>query len=649
MAGLCGYIHFGGEPADPGLISRMANAAAHRGPDGLRVETQGEGGFAHLALHATRARQKPQPVWSQDGQTCLVADIRLDNRHDLISQLATRGLVEVGNGGPCDAEVLLAAYLLWKEGCVERLLGDFAFVVWDRRAHRVLCARDPIGLKSFHYARAGEIFCFASEAQQILAHTAFPRRLDELSVALYLTGWPPESQSTFFEGIHRLPPAHLLVVTREKARLVRYWNPPVTVSEPRTDSAERFLETLRQSVTDRLETNGESVGIALSGGLDSSTLAALAGQATKMVGSPRLLGCSFVFETLKECDERPYIVPFAAANGLDVTFIDAEKHWLLSRPDLYAPSLESPFLSWQSCHEALLQTLRRRGGKVLLTGHGADDLLRGSAWIFLDRVCRGDFTAVLDLIRTARHQGRKVAGSLYHHLFRPLLPKGLIRAFHRNLDPTPGLPAWINKRIARRTDLVERVRARRSPGTLGHKAPHEIRQVALDIAAYQTVVDWYDRNASRAGIEARHPFLDKRLFELVLSLSPEDLYSPGVYKALLRRATAGVLPEALRQRPGKTRMGKFIDYSLLGRASGQVEDLFSAPRSEDLGFAERGALQAAYRQYQSGRKGPYQTLWFAVTLEIWLRAHFSTGEAEFLPWRGTGARNIGARSSKLLS
>jgi asparagine synthase (glutamine-hydrolysing) len=647
MSGLCGYVHFGGEPADLDRVSRMAKAASHRGPDGLRVETQGEGAFAYLALHATKAGRKPQPLWSREGDICLVADLRLDNRQELISELSKRGFLEAGVGEPDDSEILLAAYRLWREGCAGRLLGDFAFVVWDRRINRLLCVRDPIGLKPFHYARAGALFCFASEAQQILAHPAVPRRLDELSVALYLAGWPPENQRTFFEGIHRLAPAHLLVVSPEGARLERYWDPAsVAVSRSRADSDERFLETLQQSVADRLNTEGETVGIALSGGLDSSTIAALARRTVGSAGPPLLLGCSFIFETLKECDERSYICPFADANGLDVAFIDAEKHWLLSNPDLYIPSLESPFLSWQSCHEKMLQILRRRGARVLLTGHGADDLLRGSLWVFLDRVCRGDLTAALELVRTARSQGRKVSGSLYHHLLRPLLPNGLIRVLHRNLDAAPDLPSWIAARFARRTDLIERMRARRFLGPLGHRASHEIRQVSLDIAAYQPVVDWYDRNASRAGIEVRHPFLDKRLFELVLSLPPEDLYSPGVYKALLRRATVGILPETLRQRTGKTKMGKFIDFSLANRAAAAVEDLLHASRAEELGFVDGEALREAYKQYRIGsRQGAHRALWFAITLELWLRCHFSTQEVGFDPIEVMGAGTLALASA----
>lgn len=629
MAGLCGFVGFEGCPVPSAPLRAMAEAAIHRGPDGLRYEILEEGAFAHLALHATaETARESQPLLSPEGPVCLVADLRLDNCAELLQELEPRGLLSRGRKSG-DAEILLGAYLLWGERCVQHLLGDFAFALWDRRARRLLCARDPLGVKPLHYARAGALVLFASEAQQLLRHPAVPRRLDELSLAFHLAGWPPAPGRSFFEDVHRLPAAHLLVATPAGDRLVRYWDPGDGSGDAALPSAERsaaLLDVLQRSVTDRLRTGGSTVGIALSGGLDSTTVAALARRSMGSPGAPGLLGCSFVFETLRECDERPYIQALVEDTGIEVAYVDAESHWLLSDRELYTPPLEAPFLSWQSCHEQMLRTLRRRGARVLLTGHGADDLFRGSPLVFLDRVCRGDLTAITELARTARSQGRKVSGSVYHHLLRPLLPASLIRALHGTaaLDTAPDLPPWIAAPFARRTDLDRRLRARRTPGLPGRRASREIREVALEIAAYERVVDWYDRNAARAGVEVRHPFLDRRVFDLVLALHPEQLYSPGSYKPLLRRAMAGILPDALRLRTTKTSLGRFINFSLADRAAGVVEELLREPLCSDLGLVDGAKLREAYRRYRRGEPGRAQgALWFAITLEIWLRRHFS--------------------------
>ncbi len=164
MSGICGLVDFSGAPADEAALRLVAEAAAYRGPEGLHTRRVGQVGLAHLLLDRTpESVGVVQPIESTDGDVFLTADVRLDNRAQLLAQLERD--IEPGERPASDAEVILAAYRRWGTACAEHLLGDFAFALWDAREERLVCARDALGIKSFNYARVGDLFLFASEAQ----------------------------------------------------------------------------------------------------------------------------------------------------------------------------------------------------------------------------------------------------------------------------------------------------------------------------------------------------------------------------------------------------------------------------------------------------------------------------------------------------
>jgi asparagine synthase (glutamine-hydrolysing) len=620
MSGLCGLVDFSNHPVPTGLLESMAGAAHHRGSAEVGIRTFPTGGLCQLtSLPAAERVRDRAPRQSADGTICLVADARLDNRGELLTELAGDLPPETQDRAD-DADLLLAAYRRWGTACTERLLGDFAFAVWDIPARRLLLARDPLGIKALHYARIGPALCFASEARQILRHPGLPRKIDEMAVSGYLTGWLREPEHTFFEGIRRLPPGHQLLASSEPDRLVRFWHPGST-EEPMTqdEAAPRFLAVFQQAVADRLPSSGSPAGLLLSGGLDSSSIAAVA----QRQPGPPLLTCTFAFERLQQCDERVYVRQLANELDLEVAFIDAESRFLLGDSAAYAPALETPFLGWESCNQRALEILRDRGGRVLLTGLGADDLLRGSARIVLDRFLRGDWRVVKEL----RGAEGNLARLLYLYLLAPLLPNTVSSTLRRLAGKSnpPLIPPWIAPGLARRTRLAERVHGALQGGSAGGRARREIRRFALDLAPYERVVYRWEILASAWGVEVRYPFLDRRLFDLVLSLSPTHLYDLRLYKPLLRRAVAGVLPEPLRTRRGKSRLGAFLDYSLRGQAASAVEELLRAPMAVELGWVEEVALQQAWQRYRKDSPdSSLRALWFVLTLELWLRRHFAT-------------------------
>jgi asparagine synthase (glutamine-hydrolysing) len=594
MSGLCGIVDFAAFRIETEALLSMAESTPHRSPAGIGCRLLGEGGLAHLAHRAGAA----QPLLDPLHQICLVLDGRLDNRSELIARLSP-----AAGAAASDAELLLAAYGEWGEACTDHLLGDFAFAVWDAGRHLLLCAVDPLGLKPLHYATAGgtgALLCFASDAVQVLRHPAVPGGFDEREIAAYLANQIEDPEQSFFAAVRKLAPGQRLVATAGGVRVERYWRPePAAIRYARDDDyAARFRELFERAVADRLRDPGSGAGIAMSGGLDSTSVAAVAQRAA----GDHARAYSFTFDRLGDCDERRFSRAMTDELGLGVELLDTERLWSLESRGTVPVSPDTPFPGWRTCYEEIFRRMAARGSRVLLTGHGGDDLFRGSATIYAERLRRGDLGAVREVARHAKRRREPLLRTFYRYFGRPCLPPradGLLSsAFGRRREPL--LAPWVRADFARRADL-----AGRSTAT----AP-----------AYWRLANWHERSGAASGIEVRHPFLDRRLFEFVLAIPGEQVFRLDTCKTLLRRSMTGILPETIRLREGKTEFTPLLDFGLRERARDEIHELLREPRSADLGILDGGALRAAYAGFLDGGSHDLRrALWYAITLEIWLR------------------------------
>ncbi len=550
-----------------------------------------------------------------------MADARLDNRQELVQLLGMEDLPALDATG-----LILAAYARWGESCPQYLLGDFRFAVWDLERNQVFCACDPLSVRSLFWAREGKTLWLASEARLILAATTLPATLDDSTVAGYLAGLTEDPGRTFFHNIHRLPPGHFLVATPSGERQASYWDIAGrrAIRYRRNEQyAEQLREILGQAVQDRGSDAGSTVGIAMSGGLDSCSIAALARRQSK-AGGPFPFACSLIFDELPECDERPQIAAAAEAFAIEVVPIKADHHWFLSDPDAFRPSLETPFMTWEVSFREMLARAQERGTKVLLTGHGADDVLRGSHKVYADRVRRGDVRAVWEVLRYAGQRKSFRSLILRHYLAAPLAPSWLQTAVRRLKGRRTGPdlpPPWIRGDFARRSGLMDRWAAANSEARKRRGARAEILE-SLSSLAGDRALAWFDRVASPFGIEVRHPYYDRRLVEFIAAIPPAQLFETGSYKPLLRRAMKGLLPETIRQRQEKARFERLVDIGLRIKEVAQVRRLFNSSALAELGFIDMQKLKSAYQDYLTGdTTDAARALWYAVTLEIWLREY----------------------------
>lgn len=622
MSGICVLIHFDGSPVDPLNLQKMVEPVTYRGPDSIHHWVHQNAGLAHLALNTTpESRHEHQPLVKESASLCLTADARLDNRSELLPLLHDY----LPYSQPTDADLILAAYQRWQEASPQYLIGDFAFAIWDGRKQQLFCARDPFGVRPLHYGRFGSLFLVASEAQQILHHPAVPRRLEERAIADYLSNNILHEDITFFQGIHRLCSAHCLIATSDQQTTRRYWDiqPDRQIRYPNeADYPAHFLELFRRCVTDRLRTHQPVIGAEVSGGIDSTSIVAMAHNIlSQQPGSPHLVACTYAFDQLKECDERSYSQTLTTQFGVEIQPLPAEQFSYFDNPDLFSPTLETPYLTWESLQDHLLTYLKGRGAQILLYGHHAERINLGTPHVYADRFWRGRLGVLWELARLATAPYPRV---LYNYLLEPALPASFLRAIRRRLGHDRGsrLPNWIMPGLIQRTQLIDRF----EPPLLPHRFPSLAQKTlywqAFTRNPYSPIFYWYDRTAARYGIEARQVYLDRRLADFLLNIPPEQLYHQGYYKWIVRRAMTGILPNPIRWRLDKTKFDPYNRFSW-EKATHHIQDLFTKPLLiSEFGFVQADKFSEQFTAYHPGQSNnPPDELWPAITLEVWLRKY----------------------------
>src|SRR5437899_9715369 len=227
MSGIVGMLNLDGAPVDCSLLRRMTDYLAFRGPDKQRVRVTKNVGFGHALLRITEESEREEQPFTLDGRRWIVADARVDARQELIAELRAREQKELASDAT-DVELILRAYCVWGEDCVKRLLGDFAFAVWDEPRRRLFCARDHLGVKPFFYTQLGETVVFSNTLDCIRLHSWVSPDLNDSAIADFLLfGANQEIDTTSFRDIRRLPPAHTVTWSNGNMQRRRYWALPM--------------------------------------------------------------------------------------------------------------------------------------------------------------------------------------------------------------------------------------------------------------------------------------------------------------------------------------------------------------------------------------------------------------------------------------
>jgi asparagine synthase (glutamine-hydrolysing) len=530
MSGIVGIVNWDGALVDPRLLSRLTDALKNAGPDGRHIWLGGAVGFGHALLTTSRdAAPETQPL-SLDGRTWITADARVDGRADLMRELRAHGCD--GLRDATDAALILHAYRVWGESCVRNLLGDFAFAIWDGERRRLFCARDHFGVKPLFYAEGAGFLVFSSSLDCVRLHPGVSRALDDHAIADFLrVGSIEEPAMTCFAGIRRLPAAHDLIgETRVRAK--RYWMLPVdSVVRYRcsTEYIEHFTDLLTRAVADRLRSR--AVGVLMSGGLDSTTIAATAKRC--LADDPRpfdLRAYTTVCDRLVDDPERRYAQLTADALAIPIHYRVVDDYRMFERWDKAELRRAEPEADPLLAVHVDQLSEAAANGRVLLTGHGADCAMRVPARYAVDLVKHGEFgrlsAEVGRYIMQCRRLPRVRIGT---HARRWL-------GFTKSAADRP--PSWLN------------ATARLRPATvMGAPMVHPTRPHAYELltsADWPSIFETYDPGVTRVPVEVRHPFFDRRLVEYLLAIPP----MPWAFdKTIVRLAMRGSLPEPVRRRP----------------------------------------------------------------------------------------------------
>ena len=626
MCGIAGIISLNSrEPVEESRLKRMRDVLRHRGPDGEGLWIEGPVGLGHRRLSIVDVAGGHQPMANEDETVWITYNGEIYNHTALRPGLEKRGHQYRTRS---DTETILHLYEEDGDRCVEHLQGMFAFALWDRSRRRLLLARDRLGIKPLYFALTARELLFASEIKAILAAGGVAPTFNEEILPEFLAARYVAGEDTFFKGIKSLAPGRTLSWSPDEGLAEhRYWHLPVT-----TDAGTGTFRERAEEVRTRLEEAVRShlmsdvpLGLFLSGGIDSSGIAAL--MAPMMKEPLRTFAVGF---------EEPQASELGYAH-LAARAVGAQHHEIVVTPEEFLKEL--PRLIWHedkplafpsSVALYFVSQLARDHVKVVLTGEGADELFLGynwyrvtawnqrlgrAYWALTPAILRGQVNRLLTrLPRGARRYAQRSFLAL---------PPGIRSIFHENFAAFPdGLRTMLLRNPALRHGNAyakHLARYEESPGgLLARMSRADLQTYLVELLIKQ------DRMSMAASVESRVPFLDHHLVEHVVSLPERFKLHGWTTKAVLRRALEGHVPREILHRK---KMGFPVPFGawLRGPLRSLLDEIVVSSRALDRGLFDPDVVRQMAREQRAGIGNHGDRLWVLINLEIWQRI-FLDGE-----------------------
>ncbi|WP_294191401.1 XrtA/PEP-CTERM system amidotransferase [uncultured Sphingomonas sp.] len=630
MCGIAGLFYPATpKPVDPARLRAMADAIAHRGPDGAGMWTAPGVGFAHRRLSIIDLEGSSQPMATADARLSIVFNGEIYNYRELREELQRRGHVFATDG---DTEVLLHGYAAWGAAMLQRLNGMFAFAIHDAKTQTLFLARDRMGVKPLHWAELSDgAIAFGSELKVLLAHPLLRRKPDVRAVEDYLAyGYVPDD-ACLVAGVNKLAAGHYMLIERGKggAKPRQWWD--VSFANRARGSAaalgEELLARMRDGVRSRMVAD-VPLGAFLSGGVDSSAVVALMAEASRAA----VKTCTIGFDEAGH-DERAHAAAVAERFATD-------HHVRVVRPDDFGlidtlvAAFDEPFADASALATYQVAALAREHVTVALSGDGADEAMAGYR--------RYRFQAAEERVRGLfpPEMRRRVFGTLGRvypkadWAPRPLRAKTTLLALADDGAEAYARSVGVTTPALRRALFSDG--ARRALG--GYRA--EDRYIvamrdapardAIDRAQYADMKIWLpgdiltksDRTSMAVGLEAREPLLDHRLVEFVATLPQAMRLRGGEGKWLMKRSLERYLPRDILYRP---KMGFVTPVSawFRGALAGEAAGLARSRVLGDSGWFDMNEIARVAEAHRTGREEHGRTLWQFVMLERSLKRLFA--------------------------
>lgn len=611
MSGLCGILPVNCDrDRDLPALDRGLHAIAHRGRDSLSCYHDEYILLGH-ALFDTGCNG----FALDDDGFAIAFDGRLDNGDALRAKLRD----SVGHHSPLldrlpDTRLILAAYRAFGPEVAAMMRGDFAIAIWDPVERRAYLARDQVGVKPLFYRRVGDDLLFASEIKALLAmRVDVPAVRREEALAAFVDGvldeGDAERQRTFYDDVYRLLPGHFALATRGGFETKCYWRLDPGLPTPRDDAGAEFRALFVQALNRRLRGNFP-VGSFLSGGLDSSSIVStLAVERTG--GQDSVHAFSMTFSDPDIEDERDYFRAVVEQYDVDHHVVDCTAaSGLADIDEILFEQDQPPFGPNGSIFRHFLHEVHdRHAGRIILHGHGGDEVVSDGAGLF------GELASSGHLIRLWRELSavRDITGPPWPHFRRLVWRRGIRRGIGKLLHwPT---------RILRHGQARSRDAVTTAPDGRERPVEQASHLRKLTAALFSQALEITDIDAAFAGVELRMPFLDVDLMEFCVTTEASDKWKDGLPRSLIRSAMRGILPEKIRLRTDKHDFAANLRRSLLRHDRDVIDEAILQRADRILPYCNLAQIRADWSDLRT--TGELDTaaltrLWRIVILSRWL-------------------------------
>jgi asparagine synthase (glutamine-hydrolysing) len=628
MCGICGIFNFErGRRVSEVALESMNRSLTHRGPDDGGEYVSENVGIAMRRLSIVDVKGGHQPVSNEDGTVWVVYNGEIYNHQDLRPDLEARGHRYRSRG---DTETIVHLYEEYGPRAVERLRGMFAFAIWDARNRRLFAARDRLGIKPFYYFCSPKAFVFGSEIKALLASGLVDAELNLRALPEYLAFGYLSGTDTLFAGVEKLMPGHTLEIGEDGALAIHsYWDLAAnerTGSRPKSYYVQCYRERLESAVKSHLMSD-VPLGVFLSGGVDSSAVAALM---TRLRREP--VETFSVGYSESQYSELGYARAVAGHIG------STHHEILVSRQQFFdsLPALiwhEDEPVCWPSS-VALYHCaqLARERVTVVLTGEGADETLAGYTrypWtLWNTRLDRGYRALVPGVLRTGLRQSlvewKWLSGATRRKLSHTFLGRDgdswtsfYLDNFFAAFTAAEQLHLFAPERVA---EVSPGACYQHVLGYWQHSSGSLLQRLLYtDIKTYLVELLMKQDNMSMAAsIESRVPFLDHEVVEFAAGIPAAYQTSGLAGKMVLKEAVSDLLPEEVLYR---RKMGFPTPWSgwLTGAQLDTVEDLVAGNRASGRGLFRREALRRIFAEHRTGESDHYDKIWRLLNLELWQR------------------------------
>ncbi len=625
MCGICGiFLCDRSQRVSRDALAAMNRRIAHRGPDDDGFLVEENVGLAMRRLSIIDVKTGHQPLANENQDIWIVYNGEIYNHADLRADLEAKGHRYRTRS---DTETIVHLYEEYGRDCVKRLRGMFAFVIWDRRNRVLLAARDRLGIKPFYYRWDGKTFLFGSEIKAILAYPGVCAEFNRGVLAEYLAFGYITGPETMFTGVRKLMPGCTLELPETgEPRIEQYWDLGVEVDHetlPRQYYVQKYRELLEASVASHLMSD-VPLGVFLSGGLDSSAVAAL----TSKIRGDRIqtFAVGYGEEQFNELGFAREVAEHIGSEHHEVRL--SREEFFQSLPGLIWQE-DEPIVWPSSVALYFVARLARERVTVVLTGEGSDETLAGYtryAWTLLNTRMDSAYRAVTpgrlrELVRKAIH-----AGPLSAAMHRKLEHTFLVRdgnswpsLYYDNFFSafsaadqsdllTPDALATGGDAYAGSMDAFNR-----SHGDLLHRLLYaDINSYLIELLMKQ------DQMSMAASIESRVPFLDHELVEFTARIPARYSIKGMAGKFVLKHAVEDLLPRSIVYRK---KMGFHTpwEYWLAGRQLDDLERMLLDPRTTERGLFQTEAVRRLFAEHRSKSRDHGNRIWRLLNLETWLR------------------------------